>query len=411
MNAGTLTTHDLGKRFTPHARPLTQLTRALLRSPADLPDATWAFRHLNLDLSPGAGLGIVGRNGAGKSTLLAVLAGILQPDEGRCQTHGRLGTLLEIAAGFHPDFTGRDNVELALQVAGLTRREIATRIEQVKQFAAIGDAFENPVRTYSSGMLLRAAYAHITVLDLDLLLIDEVLAVGDALFQAKCYAHLNELRRKNVTRVLVSHDLSAILSQCDRVLVLDAGRPVFTGEPAAAIDFYRRECLADQGRLTLAADPSGRPVEILALRVTTPDGRPADVLHPGQSIRFTLEFTAHQPVHSPAAGIEFHTPQGWMLGAVSTELTPTPLPDLTPGQTLTVAFEIALPFNPGLINLHAGVTGAALSGTAAKSPAPLSGPFPFLDRRENIATLEIVGDPNTAYGAVRLTPQVAVESM
>ncbi|HTL53782.1 MAG TPA: ABC transporter ATP-binding protein [Planctomycetota bacterium] len=409
MNPGTITAHDLGKRFTPHARPLTQLRRALWGTPQELADATWAFRHLSLDLPPGTGLGIIGRNGAGKSTLLAVLAGILQADEGRCACVGRVGTLLEIAAGFHPEFSGRENVELALKVAGLSTAEIAARIDAVKQFSAIGNAFEDPVRTYSSGMLLRAAYAQITAVPADVLLIDEVLAVGDALFQARCYEHLQSLRKRGVTRVLVSHDLSAILSQCDRVLVLDRGELQFNGDPAKAVDFYRREILAAEGRLSLADDETTRAVQITGLEIRDAEGRRPEQITPGQPLTFVLHLTAHAPVQRLAAGIEFHTPQGWMLGAVSTELTPTPLPDLTPGQSLTVAFQITLPFNPGLVNLHAGVTGQAATGPTSTTASATTAPLPFLDRRENIATLEIIGPAQAAYGAVRLTPTIAVQ--
>lgn len=461
MIPGSIVVENLGKRFTPQARPLTQLRRALFApvaasasgvvgggggaTTAEDPSAHWAFRHLNLRLEPGASLGVIGRNGAGKSTLLTVLAGILQPDEGVCSAAGRIGTLLEIAAGFHPEFSGRENVELALQVAGLSRREIAARIEAVKDFAAIGAAFEDPVRTYSSGMLLRAAYAHITAVESDILLIDEVLAVGDALFQARCFDHLKSLRAKQVTRVLVSHDLSAIVAQCDHVAVLDRGQLVFLGEPAQAVDFYRRDVLADAGRLALAADPAQRAVMIAAVSVTAPDGRRLEVLHPGETVVFALELIAHRPVRDLHAGLEFHTPQGWMLGAVSTLLTPTRLPELAAGQRLTVRFELPLPFNPGRVNLHAGVTGqadgdgldrsgapAALAHGGAQAPdargaalrAPPSSPpssapsappppaadLPFLDRRENLLALEIVGDPAQAYGAVRLAAKVMVDA-
>jgi lipopolysaccharide transport system ATP-binding protein len=185
----------------------------------------WALQDVSFEVHPGEALGIIGPNGAGKSTTLKLLTKILKPTLGTCRARGRVGALIEIAAGFHPDLTGRENLYLQGAILGMTRREITTKLEQVVEFSGIGEFIDTPVKRYSSGMNARLGFAIAAHVDPDVLVIDEVLAVGDYLFQQKCYARLEEFRRNGAAIVFVSHNMQAITGLCDRALLLRPNKP------------------------------------------------------------------------------------------------------------------------------------------------------------------------------------------
>jgi lipopolysaccharide transport system ATP-binding protein len=198
----------------------------------------WALRDISFELRRGETLGIIGRNGSGKSTLLQIVAGTLPPTTGEVEVKGRLAALLELGSGFNPEFTGRDNVYLNGTILGCSRQQIEDAFDEIAAFADIGDFIDQPVKIYSSGMLVRLAFAVNVLLDPKILIVDEALAVGDIFFQQKCYQHLAKLRRNGVTILLVTHDLSAILQFCQHAIVLDKGIMVFEGEPSDATKMY-----------------------------------------------------------------------------------------------------------------------------------------------------------------------------
>lgn len=198
-----------------------------------------ALRHVNLKLESGECLGLIGHNGSGKSTLLKVIAGILVPKEGQIYRHGRMTSLIELGAGFDPELSGIENIVLACSLAGLSLKEIEADMESIIDFAELKDVIHRPVKTYSSGMYARLGFACATVRDPEVILIDEVLAVGDENFQKKCFTRLQELKSKGRSMVLVSHDMSTIQSFCDHVGVLNKGQLVFYGEPEKGIQCYR----------------------------------------------------------------------------------------------------------------------------------------------------------------------------
>jgi len=218
----------------------------------------WALRDVSFRLSAGEALGVIGRNGAGKSTLLQIIAGTLDPSQGRVQTRGRTTALLELGSGFNSEFTGRENVYLNAQILGLSREEAAARFDEIASFADIGDFIEQPVKIYSSGMVMRLAFAVQTVLEPDILIVDEALAVGDARFQAKCFRKIRALRDRGVAILLVSHDINAIISFCDRAILLDRGRLVESGDPRYVAKRYMHVSYSEQGTEPgVAADASG----------------------------------------------------------------------------------------------------------------------------------------------------------
>lgn len=199
-----------------------------------------ALHPLDLVIERGQTVGIVGRNGSGKSTLLQLIAGTLQPTTGQVEVYGRVAALLELGSGFSPDFNGRENVYLNAQVLGMRRHEIDARFRQIEAFADIGSFIDQPVRTYSSGMLVRLAFAVAIHTDPDILIIDEALAVGDEAFQRKCYSRIEAIKSQGATILFVSHAASSVISLCDRAVLLDSGERLLTGAPKLVVGSYQR---------------------------------------------------------------------------------------------------------------------------------------------------------------------------
>lgn len=197
----------------------------------------WALRDVSFDLRKGEVLGIVGRNGSGKSTLLQIITGTLQPTSGEVLINGRVAALLELGSGFNPEFSGRENIFMSASILGLSRQEIDSRFEKIVRFADIGDFVEQPVKTYSSGMYVRLAFAVVAHVDADILIIDEALAVGDAFFTQKCMRFLREFMKNRVV-IFVSHDTSSVLSLCSKAIWLEKGRAVMAGKPGLVCESY-----------------------------------------------------------------------------------------------------------------------------------------------------------------------------
>lgn len=232
---------DLGKKFRRyHADRPRKLKQLFLRGPRHLRPAEefWGLRHVDLAVAPGRMVGVIGHNGAGKSTLLRLIGGVGRPDEGRVSAEGRIGALLELGAGTHPDLTGRDNVLLGGVLGGLTRREVKARFDAIVAFAELEDFIDNPMRTYSSGMQMRLAFAVAAHLDPDILLIDEVLSVGDAAFQQKCLGAIRRYKADGCAILLISHEMQQIRELCDEVYWLDHGRVAAHGPPEAVCAQY-----------------------------------------------------------------------------------------------------------------------------------------------------------------------------
>ena len=218
------------------ARSVLRRTIGRLRS---RPVEFWALRDVSFQVGRGETLGIIGDNGAGKSTLLKLLSGVTSPTSGRIAVRGRMSALIEVGSGFHPELTGRENVYLSGSILGMRRREITQKIERIIDFAGVRRFIDTPVKRYSSGMYLRLGFSIAAHLEPDILLLDEVLAVGDAEFQAKCLERINELHGHGRTIVFISHDLSAVEHLCRRVLLLSQGRILADGPPRDVIEMYR----------------------------------------------------------------------------------------------------------------------------------------------------------------------------
>jgi ABC-type polysaccharide/polyol phosphate transport system ATPase subunit len=245
MQTGEISVEGVSRRFRVHAREARTLKDLFVQRGRTEAVDVWALRDLSVHVSPGEAVGLIGRNGSGKTTLLRLVAGIIKPTAGRVRAEGRVGSLLELGAGFHPDFSGRENVFLNGALQGLRRAEIRRRFDEIVAFAELEHAIDRPVRTYSSGMTMRLGFAVAAFLDADVLLLDEVFAVGDEAFQRKCFGRIFRFKQEGGTIVFVSHDAQAVERLCERSVLLESGRAAFDGPTREAVTRYRR-ALADE---------------------------------------------------------------------------------------------------------------------------------------------------------------------
>lgn len=207
-------------------------------------DPFYALRDVSLSVNRGEGLAVIGPNGAGKSTLLGLVAGLSQPNEGRVEVNGRVAALLELGAGFHPDLTGRENIWLNASLLGLTRRQTEAALDPIIEFSGVEDFIDEPLRTFSSGMMMRLAFSVAVHCDPEILLVDEVLVVGDQAFQAKCFEKVYSLRRQGKTLLCVSHARTMVMALCERAIWLEHGRVIMDGRPAEVLDAYSTRATA-----------------------------------------------------------------------------------------------------------------------------------------------------------------------
>jgi len=298
-----LRTHALGKRFTIRSKPprtLGEATIAGLRSPVASRKLRrrefWALRDVSIEVSPGAVVGIVGRNGAGKSTLLRILAGITDPTEGYAEVRGRVGALLEVGTGFHPELSGRDNVYLNGAILGMRRSEIARRFDEIVAFAEIEEFLETPVKRYSSGMYVRLAFAVAAHLDPEILLVDEVLSVGDQAFQEKSLGRIHEVTQSGRTVLFVSHNRASVLRLCERGILLEGGQVAFEGPMTETVERYlsTRPQVHETGDLSGVHREGGGDLRFRSVEVLGPEGAPT--VYAGGSAEFRVVFAADRPV-------------------------------------------------------------------------------------------------------------------
>jgi ABC-type polysaccharide/polyol phosphate transport system ATPase subunit len=245
MSPGAIVAENVSRRFKVYPQRHVTLKEAIVRRRHLRPVIVEAIRDVSFRIAPGESVGFMGRNGSGKTTLLRLIAGVFRPSSGTLEVDGRVGSLLELGAGFHPDFTGRENVFLNGAIQGLRRADIRQRFDEIVAFAELEHAIDRPVRIYSSGMTMRLGFAIAAFLDADILLLDEVFAVGDEAFQRKCFGQIFGFKQNGGTIVFVSHDASAVERLCERSLFLDAGRVAFDGPTRDAVTRYRR-ALADE---------------------------------------------------------------------------------------------------------------------------------------------------------------------
>jgi len=328
---GHLSVEALGKAYRRYPSRWARLAEWLApgRSRHEL---HWVLRHIGFSVAPGESVGIIGRNGAGKSTLLKLITGTTQPSEGEVKVTGRVAALLELGMGFHPEFTGRENVSMTAQLSGLSAEEIAAAMPEIESFAEIGRYIDEPLRTYSSGMQVRLGFSAATAFRPDVLIVDEALAVGDLYFQHKCYARIRRFRAEGMTLLFVSHDPGAIKSLCDRAILLDAGGIRADDRPDTVLDYYNA-LVAEQENAAVQAPEhlpspdagmrSGDRRAVLLDVALFADERPAKVVRVGQPVRLSIRFRKHTDVADLTVGFlirdrlgnDVYGTNSWHLGA------------------------------------------------------------------------------------------------
>ncbi len=276
-------------------------------------DTIWALREISFDVEQGQVLGIIGRNGAGKSTLLKILSRVTEPSEGQALINGRVGSLLEVGTGFHPELSGRENIFLNGAVLGMKRREINAKFDEIVDFAGVSKFIDTPVKRYSSGMYLRLAFSVAAHLEPEILVVDEVLAVGDAEFQRKCLGKMSDVAQAGRTVLFVSHDMSAVLRLTEEAIVLDKGRMVHRAKTKDAVDYYMSSGFSQSGERTWAADEipaSAAPFRPIAMRVLDPHGHVADTMRSTEPVTIEVEYELTQPLQGLRVGVYLMTMRG-----------------------------------------------------------------------------------------------------
>jgi ABC-type polysaccharide/polyol phosphate transport system ATPase subunit len=376
----------LSKKYPLYARKSDRLKEALDPWGRSFHVDFWALKDVSFSIEAGHTVGVLGMNGSGKSTLLQIISSVLQPTDGEITVNGRVAALLELGAGFNPELSGRENVELNAAIMGLSGRALKERMEEIRAFADIGDFFDQPMRTCSSGMFMRVAFATAIHVDPDVLIIDEALSVGDARFQEKCFRRFRAFQEAGKTILYVTHDRSSIPRLCNQALLLHEGRLLDFGEPARIVEAYARlitfgdasrasdkavarpgagsaqaasapAAASDAGLAAFEDHPLYNPAEVrstsgeaaritgLRVRVREEDG--FDVITPGDLVEFAIECAYGKPVDRPLVGLEIRSKDGVLLFATHTGWHHTPVRAASAGDRATYRFRVKWSLGPG----------------------------------------------------------------
>lgn len=386
---------------------LPRLQRAVGKQPRQYFREFWALKDVSFEVEKGETVGIIGRNGSGKSTLLQIICGTLNPTSGSIQTSGRIAALLELGSGFNPEFTGRENVYLNAAVLGLTKEETDQRFDEIADFAEIGDFIEQPVKTYSSGMMVRLAFAVAINVEPQILVVDEALSVGDELFQRKCFSRIEAIRASGATILFVSHSGAQIIELCDQAILLDSGKKIFAGPPKEAVGLYqkllyappdkmddvRSEISSKAPRLSAAInsaepfnnddvtsisscsdeleeiyDPNLIPSSTIEYEsygpvidvpyVITLSGRKVNGLIRGRKYRYCYQVKFKRAAFCVRFGMSIKSTTGFTLaGALSAHDSKSAISKVAEGAVVDVEFLFNCNLNPGVYFMNAGVFG------------------------------------------------------
>jgi lipopolysaccharide transport system ATP-binding protein len=354
---GSIRVTNLGKAYKKYPHRWSRLAEWLLpfggRAKFDL---KWVLQDINFHVSAGDAVGIIGINGAGKSTLLKLITGTAQPTTGHADVQGRVAAMLELGMGFHPDFTGRQNVFMSGQLNGWSTELIESKMAEIEAFAEIGEYIDQPVRIYSSGMQMRLAFSVATAVRPDILIVDEALSVGDAYFQHKSFDRIKEFRDAGTTLLLVSHDKHAIQSICDRAILLDGGRLAKEGEPEEIMDLYnamlaergnkmvRQHKLEDGKVQTVSGTGEAAVTDICLVNVA---GERVEIIDVGAAVRLRVAVKVHAAIPRLILGFMIKDRLGQPIYGTNTDLKKLPLEDLVPGEEVIYEFAFDADLGPG----------------------------------------------------------------
>lgn len=384
-----LSLKNISKCYKRYPRPVDRLKEMLLPGKSRA-EEFWALRDINLEVLQGETLGIIGQNGSGKSTLLQIIAGTLMPTTGEIQVSGRVSALLELGSGFNPEFTGQQNVFFNGRILGLSVEEIEAKFDDIAAFAEIGDFINQPVKTYSSGMVVRLAFAVVANTEPKILIVDEALAVGDAKFQARCMKRIRQLKEQGVTILLVTHDSSSVKMLCQRAALMEHGRMLETGVPKEVVKHYIALLSSDTSEIDDIAiitppedydsngaktpteteeendlietnhDPAmhrhGNKVVIIRnVKVTNLEKKEITKIETGEVFKIEVLLKAKADISDFVIGISLKNLMGLVIYGTNTRLMNVQLPSLTKFQTLSVIFQLPCYFNKGVYTVTAAI--------------------------------------------------------
>lgn len=353
---GSIRITNLGKAYRQYHSRWSRLAEWLIPFSRPRHQLKWVMQDVSFSIKPGEALGIIGINGAGKSTLLKMITGTTQPTTGEIHINGRVAALLELGMGFHPEFSGRQNVMMAGQLLGLTMEELQALMPEIEAFAEIGPYMDQPVRTYSSGMQMRLAFSVASAKRPDVLIVDEALSVGDAYFQHKSFNRIREFRQAGTTLLIVSHDRQAIQNLCDRAILLANGRLALEGAPEEVMDFYsamlaekeqltiRQERL-DNGKVRTISGTGEAGIEDVAL--LSPDGQRIEVVEVGAPVALEVTVEVRQPVSRLVLGFMIKDRMGQSIYGINSHRLQRELENLSAGERFVYRFEFPVNLGKG----------------------------------------------------------------
>jgi ABC-type polysaccharide/polyol phosphate transport system ATPase subunit len=386
---------DVSKRFRLYKDKTTSLKERITRLKRSTYNEYWALKNVSLSVPKGTTYGLIGHNGSGKSTLLRLMAGIHRPTGGRITVDGRVSALLELGAGFHPELTGRENVYLNGSILGLGRKAINAKIDDIIEFAGLGDFIDSPVKVYSSGMYVRLGFSVAVHVEPDILIIDEVIAVGDEDFQRRCFDHLYRLRTSGATIILVTHSLNLVQTMCDNAAWLDHGELKAEGAAPEVVHQYLDQVNVIEAE-RIGSGHDGANVESLGPRSSHglltideveflgPDGKPTQVAEPLQPLTVRMHWSSREPVDEPLFSFAVESEAGVYVANPGMRTTPEPRQISGDGYVDYRIAELAL--GPGEYTLS--VAAHDHSGTAV------------LDKRERFMTLRVQPGSHPVFGLV-----------
>ena len=358
MKPGTIVAENVSRRFRVYPQRHVTLKEAIVRRRHLRPVEVWALRDVSFRIDSGESVGFMGRNGSGKTTLLRLLAGVFKPTSGRLAVSGQVGSLLELGAGFHHDFTGRDNIYLSASIYGLRKQEVDRRFDEIVEFSELERFIDLPVRTYSAGMYMRLGFSIAVNVDPEVLLLDEVFAVGDEAFQRKCVDRILEFKRQGKTIAFVSHSAAALERMCDRALLLSQGLVEYDGETGEAIRRYQQLLAGEEDPAERAAglqEWGTGEARIADVRLENAAGDVRDTFLPGDHVALRLRVQSREPIDPPRLAIELRDVTGALLSRAERDLGE--LGWDRGGEDASVSFEIQrLPLVEGRFQFNLSLT-------------------------------------------------------
>ncbi len=374
-----VTLRNLSKKYPIYERPSHKLLELLTWGKRQFHQEFWALKDIDLEVSPGTTLGVIGQNGSGKSTLLQLVAGILTQTRGDRFVNGTVSALLELGSGFNLEFSGRENVFMSGAIMGLNQRQMEEKLGEILGFAEIGDFIDRPVKTYSTGMFMRLAFSVAIHVDPDILLVDEALAVGDLIFQHRCFNRVRRLKAEGKTILFVSHDLQAVTQFCDRAILLDAGKKLEDGTPDEVVQRYqalifeRERRAAGEGDVPSESDQDdsvpvvdiiprvhnrygNKGAEIQGIILYSLDGEVLNQAQIGDEVQLVISARIHSSISNPIIGFTVRDRLGVEITSSNTAYEGLHLPSAQPGDIVTVGFRIQLPqLHPGSYSISPAI--------------------------------------------------------